>query len=100
MPVQISFRVFDVELNADGSQSHFLMIVLSVKRKASLWAQYRHTAPGSARISRRKPNGAMLDQETLVRVLGVLRLIALRRTRGGREYLRVVYQYASEIRAL
>ena len=47
-----------------------------------------------------KDNMKLFDQEILVRVLGVLRFIALRRTRGGREYLRVVYLYASEIRAL
>lgn len=41
-----------------------------------------------------KNNRKLFDYETLVKVIAVLRLVARRRTRGGREYLRVVQAYA------
>ena len=41
-----------------------------------------------------KNNRILFDYETLVKVIAVLRLVARRRTRGGREYLKVVQVYA------
>ncbi len=37
-----------------------------------------------------------IDRDTLIRVLGVLRFIAKRRSRGHREYLTIVEQFAGE----
>ncbi len=44
-----------------------------------------------------KRNRSLFDYETLVKVLSVLRFIAKRRTRGGREYLQVVKNFAGDI---
>jgi hypothetical protein len=37
-----------------------------------------------------------IDEDELVKVLGVLHFVAKRRTRGHREYLRIVEQFVGE----
>ena len=37
-----------------------------------------------------------VDREKIVKVLGILRFVAKRRTRNGREYLNVVHQYVGQ----